>query len=172
MSYAQYGVPIKRQKTEEEYFNENDDEDYAESGVYSKSTDTSSSSLPYQPAPGSPSGHDVDETAKKKDDSDSEEDTLDAFMADLEKTVKQKGQYTKVLSNSLLLTKILLFAGLKKMEKVAEKQSAKNTKEMKGIRDDIEAEDDEESYYKWLEENPNAGKSKFSHFSPKESGAP
>ncbi len=29
----------------------------------------------------------------------------------------------------------------------------------KGVRDDIEEADDEESYYKWLEENPNAGRS-------------
>ena len=28
----------------------------------------------------------------------------------------------------------------------------------KGIRDDIDGEDDEESYYKWLEENPLAGR--------------
>jgi len=30
--------------------------------------------------------------------------------------------------------------------------------ELKGVRDDIEEEDEEESYYRWLEENPNAGK--------------
>lgn len=28
----------------------------------------------------------------------------------------------------------------------------------KGVRQDIEDADDEESYYKWIEENPNAGK--------------
>ena len=27
-----------------------------------------------------------------------------------------------------------------------------------GVRDDIDGMDDEESYYKWLEENPNAGR--------------
>ena len=27
----------------------------------------------------------------------------------------------------------------------------------RGLREDIEAEDDQESYFKWLEENPNAG---------------
>ncbi len=42
----------------------------------------------------------------------------------------------------------------------------------KGVRDDIEEADDEESYYKWLEENPNAGRSEscfletFCWFSP------
>lgn len=28
----------------------------------------------------------------------------------------------------------------------------------KGVRDDIDEEDDEESYYRYMEENPNAGK--------------
>ena len=37
------------------------------------------SSLPYQPAPGSP------DVPAKKDESDSEEDTLDAFMKNLVK---------------------------------------------------------------------------------------
>ena len=30
----------------------------------------------------------------------------------------------------------------------------------KGVRDDIDGEDNEESYYRWLEENPNAGRSR------------
>ncbi len=34
----------------------------------------------------------------------------------------------------------------------------------KGVRDDIEEADDEESYYKWLEENPNAGRSESCFF--------
>ncbi len=34
----------------------------------------------------------------------------------------------------------------------------------KGVRDDIEEADDEESYYKWLEENPNAGRSESYFF--------
>jgi hypothetical protein len=28
----------------------------------------------------------------------------------------------------------------------------------KGVRQDIEEADDEEQYYKWMEENPNAGR--------------
>lgn len=73
MSYSQYGVPIKKQRTEEEYFNEDDeDEDKKKEAE-----------LPYQPAPGSPGA--------KKEDSDSEEDPLDAFMANLEKDAKQQG---------------------------------------------------------------------------------
>jgi hypothetical protein len=31
----------------------------------------------------------------------------------------------------------------------------------KGVRQDIEEADAEEAYYKWMEENPNAGKSEF-----------
>ena len=27
----------------------------------------------------------------------------------------------------------------------------------RGVRDDIDKEDDQESYFRWLEENPNAG---------------
>merc|ERR1719234_1664490 len=34
----------------------------------------------------------------------------------------------------------------------------KPPQELKGVRTDIDQEDDEESYYRWLEENPNAGK--------------
>lgn len=31
---------------------------------------------------------------------------------------------------------------------------------LRGVRDDIENEDDEESYYRYIEENPNAGADK------------
>lgn len=60
-----------------------------------------------------------------------EEDPLDSFMADIEKKAK------------------------KDLEKMGKKSEAK--KEVKGTRDDIEEEDDQESYFRWLEENPNAG---------------
>ena len=36
---------------------------------------------------------------------------------------------------------------------------AKEKPNNKGVRQDIDEADDEESYYKWLEENPNAGRS-------------
>ena len=65
-------------------------------------------------------------------DSDSdEEDPLDAFMNDLNKKVKQEQQVKTVA--------------------VAEESKAK------GVRQDIEEEDDEESYYRYIKENPHAG---------------
>ncbi|XP_071512810.1 ATP-dependent RNA helicase DDX42 [Panulirus ornatus] len=66
---------------------------------------------------------------QRKDTSDSDEDPLDAFMAGIEQEVKR----TKV-------------------------KGANDKKEMKGVRDDIDEEDDEESYYRYIQENPNAGK--------------
>ena len=38
------------------------------------------------------------------------------------------------------------------------KTTSRDSSSNKGIRQDIDEADDEESYYKWLEENPNAGK--------------
>ena len=34
---------------------------------------------------------------------------------------------------------------------------AAKKKEAKGVRDDIDKEDEEEGYYRYMEENPNAG---------------
>lgn len=118
---ATYGIPRKRPKTEEEYFEQEDEDDGA---------NNASSTLAYIPAPGSPSWGLQDQ----KKDSDSEEDPLDAFMAGLEVQVQRENEH------------------LEKMQKKKE--------EMKGIRDDIENEDDEESYYRYMEENPMAGQEK------------
>jgi len=63
-------VPKKRAKTEEEYFEEEDEQQH--------------SRLEYIPAPDSPSN------IKSECDSDSSEDPLDAFMEDLEKKVKKE----------------------------------------------------------------------------------
>ena len=72
---------------------------------------------------------------------DEEEDPLDAFMANLEKDAKEK-------------------AAQKTAKKDTPNASGdKEKKNEKGVRDDIDGMDDEESYYKWLEENPNAGRS-------------
>ncbi|CAL1266623.1 unnamed protein product [Larinioides sclopetarius] len=88
---------------------------------------SNSNTLAYIPAPGSPSW-DLANSGKK--DSDSEEDPLDAFMAGLDDQVEKEKEHSE------------------KMQK---------KKEIKGIREDIENEDDEESYYRYMEENPNAG---------------
>lgn len=66
---------------------------------------------------------------KPQSDSD-DEDPLDAFMAGLEKTVSKE---------------------------IAPPTAAPAQPSNKGVRADIDDMDDEESYYKYLEENPNAG---------------
>ncbi len=79
---------------------------------------------------------------------------MDAFMANLEKDAKKQGlkkvntiKCSPTLSAGLMLLPILQSQG-----------NAEDEKPKKGVRDDIEEADDEESYYKWLEENPNAGR--------------
>lgn len=66
---------------------------------------------------------------QKHEVEDSDEDPLDAFMAGIEQEVKR----TKT-------------------------KGAEEKKEIKGVRDDIDGEDDEESYYRYIQENPNAGR--------------
>lgn len=89
-------------------------------------------------------GDDDDELASKKSkqleyqpasdssssEEEEEEDPLDSFMSGINKEAK------------------------KDLERVGQKQ---DKKENKGTRDDIEGEDDQESFFKWMEENPNAG---------------
>lgn len=82
----------------------------------------------YQPAPGSPGQQDD----AKKEDSEGE-DPLDAFMAEIEEEARQD------------------------VETSVAKAESKNKKEDKGVRDDIEQEDVEEAYYRYMEENPMAG---------------
>ena len=77
-------INVRKARTEDDYFNEADDEDYQ---IGSKKPKSDDFDLPYQPAPGSPSYVE----AKKEESSDSEEDPLDAFMANLEKDAKSKG---------------------------------------------------------------------------------
>lgn len=62
-----------------------------------------------------------------------EEDPLDAFMNDLNQKVK------------------------KEEVKVPEKEEFSGKNKAKGVRQDIEEEDDEESYYRYIKENPLAG---------------
>lgn len=68
--------------------------------------------------------------AKPDGDSDSD-DPLDAFMADIEKEVQEESH--------------------------PKKKDSKSKQEEKGVRDDIEQEDVEEAYYRYMEENPMAG---------------
>ena len=62
---------IRRNMTEDDYFNEADDTDYR---IGSKPTVKNDEPLPYQPAPGSPGAESSDAKKSKLEDSDSEED--------------------------------------------------------------------------------------------------
>ncbi|XP_051163787.1 ATP-dependent RNA helicase DDX42 [Leptopilina boulardi] len=94
--------------------------------------DAPTSSLEYIPAPGSPTYELMKKTEQKKE-SDSEEDPLDAFMVGIEAEVK-RNTYEAELAEE-------------------ERKEEKN----KGFRQDIDGEDNEESYYRYMEENPTAG---------------
>ena len=133
----------RRVMSEDDYFNEDDDNDYRIGS--SKKASTSNDDCPYQPAPGSPGGP-SDSKKAKKEDSDSEEDALDAFMANLEKEAQTQGvkAVDKKQSQESSSSKF--------------KKGGNSSKSIKGTRQDIDEADDEESYYKWLEENPNAGR--------------
>ncbi|XP_058461078.1 ATP-dependent RNA helicase DDX42 [Malaya genurostris] len=87
--------------------------------------------LEYIPAPGSPSANEsqVKQQGNESDDDDEEDDPLDAFMAGIEAQVERE------------------------KKKIPEP----NIDPKKGVRGDIDDEDDEESYYRYMEENPNAG---------------
>ncbi|KAG8446983.1 hypothetical protein GDO86_014430 [Hymenochirus boettgeri] len=89
--------------------------------------DSSNVDLPYIPAENSPTRQQM----RSKADSDSEEDPLEAFMAEVEDQAA------------------------KDMRKLEEKD--KENKNARGIRDDIEEEDDQEAYFRYMAENPTAG---------------
>ncbi|XP_066554559.1 ATP-dependent RNA helicase DDX42 isoform X2 [Amia ocellicauda] len=114
---AFYKIGSKRANFDEENAYFEDDEE--ESG---------SMDLPYIPAENSPTRQ---QFQSKGGGSDSEEDPLDAFMAEVEDQAA------------------------KDMRKLEEKDKEK--KNTKGIRDDIEEEDDQEAYFRYMAENPTAG---------------
>ncbi|XP_053308958.1 ATP-dependent RNA helicase DDX42 isoform X2 [Spea bombifrons] len=89
--------------------------------------DSSNMDLPYIPAENSPTRQQM----RSKDESDSEEDPLEAFMAEVEDQAARD------------------------MRKLEEKDKEK--KNARGIRDDIEEEDDQEAYFRYMAENPTAG---------------
>jgi len=81
---------VRKARTEDDYFNEDDDTDYRV-GSKPKPKVADDEPLPYLPAPGSPGPPDVKKAKEDETDSDSEEDPLDAFMANLEKDAKKQG---------------------------------------------------------------------------------
>jgi len=79
--------------------------------------------LEYIPAPGSPT-YDLMKKSITRDESDSEEDPLDAFMAGIDAEVKRNNC-------------------------VAQHEENRKEDKSKGFRADIDGEDDEESYYRY-----------------------
>ncbi|XP_054162662.1 ATP-dependent RNA helicase DDX42-like [Oppia nitens] len=125
----------QRHRTDDDYFedDENPDENPDEQQT------------PYQPNPGSPLLN-TDCNDNNNDEDDEEEDPLDAFMAGLEKQTKEPNKPSKSMPS---------------MSSMANKLKTDKLSKMKGIRDDIEKEDEEESYYRYMEENPMAGVGTF-----------
>ncbi|XP_047427337.1 ATP-dependent RNA helicase DDX42 isoform X2 [Mugil cephalus] len=113
-----YKIGTKRANFDEENAYFEDDEE--ESG--------SNADLPYIPAENSPTRQQMQSGGGG---SDSEDDPLDAFMAEVENQAA------------------------KDMRKLEEKEKEK--KSAKGIRDDIEEEDEQEAYFRYMAENPTAG---------------
>nr|XP_043906381.1 ATP-dependent RNA helicase DDX42 [Solea senegalensis] len=112
-----YKIGTKRANFDEENAYFEDDEDESGSNV----------DLPYIPAENSPTRQQM----QSGGGSDSEDDPLDAFMAEVEDQAA------------------------KDMKKLEEKEKEK--KSAKGIRDDIEEEDEQEAYFRYMAENPTAG---------------
>ncbi|KAM4531713.1 ATP-dependent RNA helicase DDX42 isoform 1-T1 [Odontesthes bonariensis] len=113
-----YKIGTKRANFDEENAYFEDDEDESGSNV----------DLPYIPAENSPTRQQMQSGGGG---SDSEDDPLDAFMAEVESQAA------------------------KDMRKLEEKEKEK--KSAKGIRDDIEEEDEQEAYFRYMAENPTAG---------------
>ncbi|XP_034076124.1 ATP-dependent RNA helicase DDX42 [Gymnodraco acuticeps] len=112
-----YKIGTKRANFDEENAYFDDDEEESSNNV----------DLPYIPAENSPTRLQM----QTGGGSDSEDDPLDAFMAEVESQAA------------------------KDMRKLEEKEKEK--KSAKGIRDDIEEEDEQEAYFRYMAENPTAG---------------
>ncbi|KAI4821825.1 hypothetical protein KUCAC02_007406 [Chaenocephalus aceratus] len=112
-----YKIGTKRANFDEENAYFEDDEEESSNNV----------DLPYIPAENSPTRLQM----QTGGGSDSEDDPLDAFMAEVESQAA------------------------KDMRKLEEKEKEK--KSAKGIRDDIEEEDEQEAYFRYMAENPTAG---------------
>lgn len=90
----------------------------------------------------------VNKAKPNDEDEDEEEDPLDAFMADLAKTEesskkKEKSATASMSSKPLVSSTTTKDSNLDRLNK--------------GLRQDIEEEDAQESYYRFMKENPNAG---------------
>ncbi|NXA07968.1 DDX42 helicase, partial [Sapayoa aenigma] len=97
--------------------------------------DSSNVELPYIPAENSPTRQ---QFHSKSADSDSDDDPLEAFMAEVEARPSWGNDQAA-----------------RDMKRLEDKDKEK--KNVKGIRDDIEEEDDQEAYFRYMAENPTAG---------------
>ncbi|NXX38496.1 DDX42 helicase, partial [Tricholaema leucomelas] len=97
--------------------------------------DSSNVELPYIPAENSPTRQ---QFHSKSADSDSDDDPLEAFMAEVEARPSSCNDQAA-----------------RDMKRLEDKDKEK--KNVKGIRDDIEEEDDQEAYFRYMAENPTAG---------------
>ncbi|NWU13785.1 DDX42 helicase, partial [Cephalopterus ornatus] len=97
--------------------------------------DSSNVELPYIPAENSPTRQ---QFHSKSADSDSDDDPLEAFMAEVEARPGSRNDQAA-----------------RDMKRLEDKDKEK--KNVKGIRDDIEEEDDQEAYFRYMAENPTAG---------------
>lgn len=128
---ATWGMPRKRAKTEEEYFDE-DDED---------SSMSSTPALAYIPAPGSPT-----RSESKRAVAAAVGTRIGAAAAAAMAAPGDSDEEDPLDA---------FMAGIE--QQVQTENSAPPSAAPGGIRDDIEGEDNEESYYRYMEENPNAG---------------
>ncbi|CAF3734679.1 unnamed protein product [Adineta steineri] len=122
-------VVTQAHRTEQEYFEADDLDDVAYNKAKAAKNQKMDDDLDYLPAPGSPS-YKPEQKDDDDDDDDEDEDPLEQFM-------KANNNQAK-----------------KDLDAIGKK---KEKKQEKGVRDDIDKEDDQESYFRWLEENPNAG---------------
>ncbi|KAH8849393.1 ATP-dependent RNA helicase DDX42 [Schistosoma japonicum] len=99
--------------------------------------DDDTNNLEYQPAPGSPAA--VKRSNQADAHSDDSDDPLDQFMAGINEEVRT------------------LHSGEKTINKESSKAKKNAKGDGKGVRDDIEQEDEIESYLRFMEENPHLG---------------
>ncbi|KAH7639632.1 ATP-dependent RNA helicase ddx42 [Dermatophagoides farinae] len=103
-------------------------------------------------------------------DDDEEEDPLDAFMAELNKCEQQKANKTKNKISSQQQQQPTNKPSSSDSSKSSSASMKKSMAKVKGVRQDIEEEDLEESYYKYMESNPMAGVGTFAGDSDDEGG--
>lgn len=136
-STPKFGSRKRTVKEDDDYFND-DDEDHACDDSYKRSSSQRNIR----------DDDDDDDRRRPNDQEDEEEDPFDAFMADINKQLKEgKGKEDKRKSS------------IPSSSLPTSSSQRKDLKSIKGVRGDIDEEDVEESYYRYIEENPTASAS-------------